>query len=42
MAAHSDEHQWTAAMRRGDLEAAWSIKDAELQHRLRDGAVYWQ
>ena len=42
MAAHSDEDQWTAAMRRGDLEAAWSIKDAELQRRLRGGAVYWR
>ena len=39
MAAHRDEHEWTAAMRRGDLEAAWPIKDAELQHRLREGAV---
>ena len=37
MAAQNDEHQWAAAMRRGDLETAWSIKDAELQRRLREG-----
>jgi len=42
MAAHAEEDEWAAAMRRGDLETAWSIKDAELQRRLRERAVYWQ
>src|SRR4051794_29965489 len=32
---------WTAAMRRGDFESAWLIKDEELKRRLAAAPIYW-